>query len=1092
MRVSRLEVFGFKSFMERLVLNVESGVTAVVGPNGCGKSNIVDALRWVMGETKASSLRGSLLEDVIFNGTAKLRPLGLAEVTLTLKSSEKDLFSELLSSKTLLGKAEVERVTDGNEKSAGEADEEYPPLRIVEGGKTEEVIETLADPDNHLQNDNPQSPVSSALASRYSWLKSCSEVQVTRRLYRSGESEYFINRVPCRLKDLKDLLRAVNLGPRAYTIVAQGEVSRVISARPEERRLIIEEAAGVSGFREKIAAARKRLEENSQNLERLDDIINEVTRQLGALKRQAQRAQARKEINERIFELEGDLFCDKWLALSWLKGQVVEQLDSASMKEEELLSGLKKVQAKEFEARNALVEIDVRADGLRSKIDTLREEQESRRRILSEWNSKISELNAFCKSYQAELSSLHDRAEVLRGRKSENDDEVLSLEEKGRDLEQDIGALEGLFKEELRRAREEVEQARQNLKAAEAQLGQVNEAKISASARLESLKEEVLRASPLREHKGAASLLEGASVLADYIEVEPRYRKAIGTLLGQKLNYFISESPFERASCLLEGLRQLGASGGGVDFGVLDPSFCSDFKELQAPFPSLLSVLQADPKVESIVKELLKNTFLCADFKQAVSYFVANPKNEALTLLTPEGEVVTAYSYNNAAGGYNVIELRARVSEAKKALELLAAEQAEKARIKEELSLVLEAKTAAEDETRKKVSANEQEVRSLGSQLGGIRGQLRSLRAVAAQLRGDIEGLKVQSVKLEAKIDQAEKQRLHYNERLSQLEAEAGSSSSSETIVAFQQDLIEIEKERSLARQDLSGLSQELSQQRQSLDDERATLSALNLNLQKHEIELDNLKERFLSEFGASPLEAALARASGFERLGAQVADELKQELFKLRSRVMREGEVDSSAIERFEQENTRLESLLLQRDDLRQAAATLNDTIERLTVVSKQKFLATFEAVKKNFSELIPRLFGGGKGELELTDPQTPLDSGVEIVARPPGKKLKSIELLSGGEKALCATALVFSMFLESPSPLCILDEVDAPLDEANLLRFLSLIRDLSVKTQFIMITHNKQSMASADNLVGVTMEQPGASKMIAVSLKEAYSQVA
>ncbi|RIL06153.1 MAG: hypothetical protein DCC75_11050, partial [Proteobacteria bacterium] len=305
MKVARIEIFGFKSFLDRLILPIQPGLTGVVGPNGCGKSNIVDALRWVLGETRASSLRGTSLEDVIFNGTEKLRPLGLAEVTLTLKASERDFFSDLLVS---LGRTQeqVPELVLGAALDSGSALEVAAPDTqpaehgtLVRSGRPNlRVISGALDPQHQPESSEPsldesmpenellesgatpelEAPPETAMLTRYAWLKSVEEVQITRRLYRSGESEFFINRVPCRLKDIKELFRVAGLGARAYTIVAQGEVSRIVTSRPEERRLIIEEAAGVTGFRDKIAAANRRLEETATNISRIEDVIKEVTR----------------------------------------------------------------------------------------------------------------------------------------------------------------------------------------------------------------------------------------------------------------------------------------------------------------------------------------------------------------------------------------------------------------------------------------------------------------------------------------------------------------------------------------------------------------------------------------------------------------------------------------------------------------------------------------------------------------------------------------------------------------------------------------------------------------------------------------------
>jgi chromosome segregation protein len=301
-----------------------------------------------------------------------------------------------------------------------------------------------------------------------------------------------------------------------------------------------------------------------------------------------------------------------------------------------------------------------------------------------------------------------------------------------------------------------------------------------------------------------------------------------------------------------------------------------------------------------------------------------------------------------------------------------------------------------------------------------------------------------------------------------------------------------VEATRREGRQMLMSVSDRLNKARSELDKSRNSESKCSLDLQKVQLDITHSKELAIEHLGVEVVESVVKlSASELEerRLADQVAAEFRDEVQKLKTRIMREGDVDPSSIERCDEETKRLEDLEKQRVDLESAHVTLKKTVERLIEISQQRFIETFEAVNKNFSELAPKIFGGGSAHLELTDPSNPLESGVEIAARPPGKKLKSIELLSGGEKTLCAISLIMAMFLERPSPICVLDEVDAPLDEANVVRFLSLIKEMSTTTQFVLITHNKQTMSVCDQLVGVTMEQPGASKIVTVSLQEAIT---
>ena len=302
----------------------------------------------------------------------------------------------------------------------------------------------------------------------------------------------------------------------------------------------------------------------------------------------------------------------------------------------------------------------------------------------------------------------------------------------------------------------------------------------------------------------------------------------------------------------------------------------------------------------------------------------------------------------------------------------------------------------------------------------------------------------------------------------------------------------ELDQGRRAGRDKLSAAAEAVDLKRRELDSQRAKANHQELDRQKLELEIGNLRQRIHTEYGPEVEQLILSDESSSGTIDDQQRHDLEAEAEDLRAKILREGDVDPTSIQRYAEESKRLADLTAQKVDLEEAQKTLKRTIEKLTETSLHRFQTIFEAVRKNFTELVPRLFGGGKGDLQLTDPSNPLESGIDIIARPPGKKLKSIELLSGGEKALCAPALIFGMFKERPSPLCVLDEVDAPLDEANLARFLGLVKEMSDRTQFILVTHNKASMAVADQLVGVTMQEPGASKTITVSLQEAYSQVA
>jgi len=1163
MRVVRIEIFGFKSFMDRLILPIEGGVTGVVGPNGCGKSNIVDALRWVLGETNAKNLRGGLLEDVIFNGTDALRPLGLAEVTLTLKASGDTFFQDLVSPDL-----EAELYAAGGEQAEGLAEQEFDdqtsPEQPAQGPQHQENSEAVLIESAHLSespeqlrkqftvvkgNLNTKTAVESkpdqseagqganfsdpdaalepegqkevtqrsstdgamiSLASRFSWLRASSEVQVTRRLYRSGESEFFINRVPCRLKDLKEFFRAVGISARAYTIVAQGEVSRIVTAKPEERRLILEEAAGVLGFRDKIAAADRRLKDTELNISRIEDITKEVGRQVQSLKRQAQRAQNRKQLKDRVRELESLLFADELRNLRANREKFVAQKEEFKNLESSVLAELQNARAQEENARAELMQYDIEGDNIRSRIDSVKEEINNRARQRGERTSRINELRAFSLSKETESTRLKERESTLEQRKSENAGQLEELAAREVCLAAELHSLSQDDETQLRTTADKLSALREQLREHEHRARDVRERLARAQGQLEFAEKQLVSASPverLKESSGIQSeeilgkFAAEASLLVDGLQVPGEYAAALQSVLGDRAGFLVSKQPFALARHFAEQVLSEDMEE-SIGIGVL---FSEDMSSQgipagsdlpTVPFTPLRSLIGAIPSCEAALGRVLDQVYLCDQLEQALDYFESLDDQQRLTshsrivLVTRDGELISSTSFYSFRHEGGLVQLKSKTAEFK---QLCAGLEQDDQKLRAERSEIQEVISEAEEAHRLALAESQQrqkKARELSNELGSIRGRLQAERRLVAQIEGDIERVKRQQEENRAQIEgyRVESDRIMLE--LEQL-AQDEDKDLHHQLRAMNDEYLKIDDERRSGREILSKLAREVEVVRGRLDSQRSALSDLELHLQKVDLAKENLIGRIQSEYGEDYL-------SQMENLDdtSEIADEEKhqarEELGKLKQRIQREGEVDPSSIEQYEEERIRLENLETQRDDLTKAASTLRKTIARLQQTSVERFLATFEQVQQNFSQLVPRMFGGGKGTLELEDPSKPLETGVSIIARPPGKKLKSIDLLSGGEKALCATAMIFSMFLVRPSPLCVLDEVDAPLDDANLVRFLSVIKEMSSKTQFILITHNKASMAASDKLVGVTMEQPGASKVITVSLQEAYGQVA
>ncbi|MFM1848079.1 MAG: hypothetical protein RL417_1553 [Pseudomonadota bacterium] len=1120
MRVSRIEIFGFKSFMDRLVLPLEGGVTGVVGPNGCGKSNIVDALRWVLGETRASSLRGGVLEDVIFNGTDKLRPLGLAEVTLTLRSNEANFFADLVSpaleAEFLAADVAIEEadapitpvtpeeggVGESLPTAAEEVSAERPKLTVIEGALSESV--GAAESPQQASAEAPaeeKEGVSPTLLTRFGWLKSVNEVQITRRLYRSGESEFFINRVACRLKDLKDLFRAVGLGARAYTIVAQGEVSRIVTAKPEERRLIIEEAAGVLGFRDKIGAASRRLEETGINISRLDDLEKEVGRQVAVLKRQAARAEARHELKARIAELDKALLAERFAALRE-RGEAAQKLKVQGQQQEEIAdAALKAVQAREQAARAELMSVDVESDELRGKIDTLREELNGRVRERADRQARINELRAFALARGTEIKRLEERRATLAGRHGESEREIAELKSREAALEEQIKAAEGSNEEDLRNLGAELHRLREALRTKEQSVREVRDRLISRKASLQSINEQLIAASPvtqLRKTLGEkrAEILAGfkAGLFVDGLTVPSKYSRAVQAVLAEKGEFLVSDRSAEIARTFIaEVVDKGGSHKDGVGLGVFRAGECERGATPDLPFPRVLEIVEVTPECRRAAERVFHGTYVVETLDAALDFFGGVESAPGVTLVTLQGDILTDYSFYSMRHDGGLVQLKGRARELEVQIGEDEAIQGVLHGEREALVAAIQAAEQKHTEALRESRARQAHARELSNQQGNVRGRLQAMIRTVDQSAQDLLKVAQQIKEAEARIEEHRVEEARIQASLQELLQENDAPIQAE-LTKLREASQRVDEVRKRGHHTLSGLNQELEAARRELDGARTKVSEGDLGLQKVELERASIRERALTDYGdelVQSLDQVLASGE-VVRLDESTLAEYADEASKLKSRIAREGEVDPTSIERYAEENKRLEDLSRQKGDLEAAAQTLQRTIDRLTETSQQRFVSMFEAVRQNFTRLVPRLFGGGKADLELLDPARPLDSGVEIIARPPGKKLKSIELLSGGEKALCATALIFSIFLERPSPLCVLDEVDAPLDEANLTRFLALIKDMSARTQFLMITHNKLSMSVSDNLVGVTMQEPGASKMISVSLQEAYSQVA
>lgn len=1160
MRVERLEVFGFKSFMERLVLPLETGITGVVGPNGCGKSNIIDALRWVLGETRASQLRGGVLEDVIFNGTENLRPLGLAEVSLVIRATKENLFDELISyyeeaeanaflAPELLA-AQQSDATSGSAQSepslAAPVVEEPQDVALSEQSRSEssmpsveshpllpqepvnvdsiEVESAEVSPDTVRLEASPQeglvapetteqvshdlmSDIKASL-SKYSWLRSVSEVQVTRRLYRSGESEFFINKVQCRLKDVKELFRVLGLASRGYTIIAQGEIGRIITAKPDDRRLVIEEAAHIAGFREHINAVGKRLEDTNSQVVRLEDVIKEVTRQVANLKRQANRAVTRAQLKEELVHSERDLFTDTLARLEKRVSEVNQRAVELEAEEQAAQGELAAVQEQENQARERSMQFDVDIEELRGNADAIKDSLNKRMREIQQRESRLRELQSLAQSRQSEINRLEERRRVLSQRLEESKEALAKLEARATELDSGVKELDMSGEEEQREIAQRLVTLREKQRELDRSVREIRDRLVSAQSRRDALQSQMTAASPVEQLKRAlgkggeipAEIRGDFKLLVDGIKVSDRYSKALQAVLAERATFLVVDEVTKVARSFQEMVLKADPSNKrGLGIGLFaqlpesqrGESPAADFEGVS----SLLSQVETLSWSAGIVTRLLSKVWVAADLDTALRFIereVSRGEPDADTVVVTEsGDLLSPWSFYSLRHEGGIIQMKSKVDEA---IATISDSQVAYDAVVQERDDVVNAISEGERrhaELTRSIHEAQKRLREISNQQGEVRGRVQSEARMRDQLASDIERIDPQREEIRDQLETLEASIAEVAAEVDDLKQRDNSELEAQ-LAEVTNSLRELEEKRRALRDEFSQLLRTIEMKRRGHEGARERLVRERMSAERIKGERGSLEASVRDRYGEEILQAIVAASQEVEMLANEVRSELEQRVSSVRQRLEREGEVDPGVIEQHEVESKRLDELTTQRDDLIKASETLRVTLLELSEACTKRFVSTFEAIQKNFGYFGPKLFGGGSAELRLVDPTNPLESGVEILVRPPGKKPKSIDLLSGGEKALCAIALVFSMFMVRPSPICVLDEVDAPLDEANVQRFVAFIKEMSARTQFLMITHNKASMAAADTLVGVTMPTPGASKILTVSLQEAEKQSA
>jgi len=1191
MRIRRLDIVGFKSFMDRVVVAFDEGVTGVVGPNGCGKSNVADAIRWVLGEQSARHLRGRSMEDIIFNGSESKPPLSMAEVLLT------------------------------------------------------------------FDNDRP-----SELPAQF---QGFAEITVGRRLYRTGESEYLINGVQSRLLDVNDIFFGSGVGRTAYSIIEQGRIGQIVSARPEDRRAIIEEAAGITKYKKRREAAERKMEATQQNLTRVADLVQELGKQLDGLNRQARKAEKYKALRAQVRELELRSAAARYLELTATRRAAEERLSVLRAEEAEHAARAGALEVSLEQDRGLLAE----SEGRLADLSAREHELESQARVsevsVEAAARELEQIAERSRAQAAEVEALKEQAEAHAAEREallRQRDELVSLvttdEVRLQDAEvalREAGREQGEHQSQAELARAAAAAAAQEAATHSSQLAQLERQKLDLKARIhknraeaddhsqratqldknrsrhaeklgqtrqlklrldeqrgaheevldrtraefiqneaklitlrEELAEKRSRLSSLLEivrnyegyGRGVRSIMTRAGqsesrdrgifgLVADVVSAPAEYENAIEAVLGERLQYVIVESHAQgveaidylktaaegRASLIpLARLREEGDAGPEVDRN--HPGFVA----------SCLEVVKYDPSYERVARFLLGDAVVVRDLPSALELWQQGAGRR--TLVTLDGEVLDAAGVVTGGPlegeGHGALQRRREVQELEETVRAFEAEFAlaqDRHRTLQARLLQLEAtlKSLDKDGREKELTLLEEEkdLARVGEELERVGGRLAQLEVERGQLEEAVAALTTEEEehRLAAATAAAEQSRAEERAReaVSRFDVtrQRGDVLTSELVnlkvkVAADAErregigsamrrvedaLREVEDRRGRlfanlseqnaraaelrgrlegTRVDLGRLSEDLALAREELAKARAAHEALVIGSRARDAEGRELRARVetvrqeISEAALTGREHALELVHLEEQTRERCQAELKweisrfhlerppgeaerQKLEELKGQAERMGPINLTAIEEYDELARRHTFLSEQKADLEASMADLKSAIVKINRASRERFRETFDRVNEKFQQVFPRLFNGGRAGLVLTqDDSGEGEAGVEVFAQPPGKKLQSVNLLSGGEKALTAVSLIFAIFLIKPTPFCLLDEVDAPLDDANVGRYNDIVKEMSRHSQFILITHNKRTMEMVDTLYGVTMEEPGVSKLVSVKLSE------
>jgi chromosome segregation protein len=1300
LKLKRLQILGFKSFCDRTDLKFHGdGIAAIIGPNGCGKSNIADAISWVLGEQSAKTLRGSRMEDVIFAGTRDRKPTGMAEVSLTLIDPEEypgpdvSAPTEIDIQDELPVSAEAARrpADDWDEAAirARAADETERAVEEAQPGKTDEVeiarskVDTLAVafPDDEPVFALPIHAVMPIAASaaisgatqvvlkirRRKFNQQqfrTGEIVVTRRLFRSGDSEYLLNGKLCRLRDIQELFMGTGLGPETYALIEQGRIGQILSSRPTDRRAILEEAAGITKFKTKKRLAEARLEDAKLNLARINDIFDEVTRQMNSLKRQASKAERYAKLRDEMRARLRVVLASKFAAIEQESGEIDGQLnalaedmqhraESVRQLESEHGEGTERgyaIEAELRENRDRLSQIDLEIDRARARrqhnqercaelvvrsasaeaelaqarhrLTALEAERDSNRQVLESAAADLAAAQHELALSQQEAAAAATALAELELRQEESRvaifDTVSAASRLRNQLAQAEDRLAGADRES-RRLQTEIAGANQQVEAFGGQRGQLALEFETVTQRVTGITEEISQLRRLLEAKrldetrakthldllraefatalGKKGSLEAViaehgystesvrrlfqsgvmqsglapvGVLADFLEVEPRFERVVEDFLRDELNYIVVKS-WDAAD---EGLRLLRSDVDGratflvhpedaqakFSFILDEAAHCAPPTASIVPLKHTIRVLDGFGKSLEVILPKLRDGYIVPSSDTARGLALENPdafflsqsgecfhnvtvtggkqrsegplsmkrelrevlrqledleralREEEMRVLTLGREIKDFTSLLERLDGEKreaehqsmtsshmlqqldseMSRVTERVSISQAELHRLSAERAEQestisARQTEIAELEhtraqLEQQIAAAQESLGMLRQRRENAAQASSQrvarVAALEERHRSATAVLSRIDSLFAEMDERIHALATQIEAAVAEKLQRETENLQLDQQAADFEAERNAGQAREGLLQFEKDQLRAR--LSEIDELLRKARQLLDQARDRRGELQAAAAKLQADAMYMADTCLNELGIERsvllADTTLALVTGDELTACDQAHR------EMRAKLEAMGPVNMMALEEYRETAERHGFLDGQRKDLISSIDNTTATIREIDEVSRQKFNEAFIKINENFGVTFKKLFGGGHAFMKLTDEENSAESGIDVVASPPGKRLQSVLLLSGGEKALTALALLVGIFQYTPSPFCILDEVDAPLDESNIGRFTELVKEMSIKTQFVLITHSKKTMSIAPVLYGVTMQEPGVSKLVSV----------